>query len=76
MEAFGDTQAPLLAAALDDAGLKALIEAVVYVAGEPVSPRQIADGLAQPLERVERLLAELMAGFDRPEHGIEIREVA
>ena len=33
-------------------------------------------GIGQPRERVEKLLDELVAEFDKPEHGVTIREVA
>jgi len=61
---------------VEDAQLLALLEAVVYVAEEPLTLAQIAAGLAQPVERVEAILRQLTAEFDKPEHGIAIREVA
>ena len=60
----------------DDAQLKAVLEAIVYVTEEPLSAIQIADALGEPRERVEKLLEHLVAEFDRPEHGVTIREVA
>src|SRR5579871_3808007 len=60
----------------EDARLKALLEAVVYVAEEPLALEQIAAGVGQPRERVEKLLNELVAEFDKPEHGVSIRLVA
>src|SRR5216684_1071652 len=60
----------------DDAQLKAVLEAIVYVTEEPLSALQIADALSEPRERVEKLLETLVAEFDRPEHGVTIREVA
>ena len=59
-----------------DAQLKAVLEAIVYVTEEPLSAIQIADALGEPRERVEKLLEHLVAEFDRPEHGVTIREVA
>jgi segregation and condensation protein B len=70
MEAAPDAQA------VEDARLKALLEAVVYVAEEPLTVEQIAAGIAQPRERVEKLLEELVAEFDKPEHGVTVRVVA
>jgi segregation and condensation protein B len=64
------------AQATEDARWKALIEAVVYVTEEPLTLEQIAAGVGQPRERVERLLNELVAEFDKPEHGVTIRVVA
>src|SRR5690349_14226556 len=60
----------------DDAQLRAVLEAIVYVTEEPLSATQIADALGQPRDRVETLLESLVAEFERPEHGVTIREVA
>jgi len=60
----------------EDTQFKALLEAVVYITEEPLSLAQIASALAQPRERVQKLLEELVAEFDKPEHGVTIREVA
>ena len=64
------------AQAAEDARLKALLEAVVYVTEEPLTLEQIAAGVGQPRERVEPLLAELVNEFDKGEHGVTIRVVA
>lgn len=56
--------------------LKAVLEAVVYIADEPLTVAQMAIALNQPAERIDAALAELMAEFEKPEHGIAIREVA
>jgi segregation and condensation protein B len=61
---------------LSDDELGAILEAVVYVADEPLTLAQIATGVNQSLERVETLLRRLMAGYENPAHGIAIREVA
>lgn len=60
----------------DEARLKAVLEAIVYVTEEPLSAIQIADALNEPRERVEKLLEHLVAEFDGPGHGVTIREVA
>jgi segregation and condensation protein B len=60
----------------DDARLKAVLEAIVYVAEEPLSAIQIADALSEPRERVEKLLESLVEEFEQPGHGVTIREVA
>src|SRR5436190_5997459 len=64
------------AQATEDARLKALLEAVVYVTEEPLTLDQMAAGVSQPRERVEKLLEELVAEFDKPGHGLTIRVVA
>src|SRR5271157_478029 len=61
---------------VEDAQLKAVLEAIVYVAEEPATPAQIAAALTEPVERIQALLDRLVAEFDRPEHGVGIREVA
>ncbi len=56
--------------------IKAVLEAIIYITEEPLTKAQIASSLGQPLEIVEKLLAELTAEYDRPEHGLTVREVA
>ncbi|MBK9170274.1 MAG: SMC-Scp complex subunit ScpB [Bryobacterales bacterium] len=60
----------------DEAGLQAVIEAVIYVSEEPLSAAQIAAALGQPRELVIQILDRLVESYARPEHGIAIREVA
>ena len=68
---------PVAAAlSIEDTQLKAVIEAIVYVAEEPVTIAQIAAAVEQPADRVKALLAELTAEFEKPEHGLAVREVA
>ena len=64
------------AEALEDAGLLAVLEAVIYVTEEPLSVTQIATALNQEPDRIRELLDRLVAEFDKPEHGVCIREVA
>jgi len=64
------------AASSEDSQLKALLEAVVYITEEPLTLAQIATALNQPRERVQTLLDELVAEYDKPEHGVTMREVA
>src|SRR5579863_9679286 len=63
-------------AAGEDAQLKAVLEAIVYVTDEPLSCQQIAAALGHPIDRIKRLLDELLAEYARPEHGLTVREVA
>jgi segregation and condensation protein B len=60
----------------EDAQLKAILEAIVYITDEPLTAQQMAAALAQPIDRVKRLLDELVADYARPEHGLNIREIA
>ncbi|MBM3795723.1 MAG: SMC-Scp complex subunit ScpB [Acidobacteria bacterium] len=55
---------------------RAMVEAAVYVAEEPIAPAPIAQALGLSKELVESLLAELVEAFAAPYHGIAIREVA
>src|SRR6266516_4103525 len=62
---------------LTDETLKALIEAIIYVAPEPVSIDAIVKALeGEQRERVKAKLEELVADFERADHGIQIRQVA
>jgi len=67
---------PLSAADSADAQLKALVEAVIYITDEPLSADQIAIALGQPAEKIGRVLEELTAEYNKPEHGLTIREIA
>jgi segregation and condensation protein B len=60
----------------NDAQLKAILEAIVYVTDEPLSAQQLAAALERPLDVVKRLLDDLVAEWAKPEHGLAIREVA
>jgi len=62
--------------AVEEAQLRAVLEAIVYVADEPITLAQLAAALQQPAERIRALLEQLVAEFERPEHGVTIREVA
>ena len=62
---------------LNDETLKAVIEAIVYVAPEPVSLESITKVLeGEERERVKSKLDELTSDFERAEHGIQMRQVA
>jgi segregation and condensation protein B len=60
----------------EDARLRAILEAIVYVTDEPLSAQQIAAALERPIDVVKRTLDELVAEYARAEHGLSIREVA
>ncbi len=67
---------PVEPASGDETRIKAVLEAVVYIAEEPLSATQIATALGQPPELVGKLLSELSAEYEKPDHGLTIREVA
>ncbi len=56
--------------------LRAVVEAIVYVAEEPVTAAQIADALGQPEQTIRRLLEALAEEYDKPHHGLAVRQVA
>jgi len=60
----------------DEAQLKAILEAIVYVTDEPLSAQQIAAALEAPLDKIKRLLDQLVTQYSEPQHGLTIREVA
>ncbi len=67
---------PASADASEDAQLKAILEAVVYITDEPLSAQQMAAALQQPIDKIKRLLDEIVLEFAKPEHGLSVREVA
>jgi segregation and condensation protein B len=71
-----DAPADLSAAAVADAQLKAVLEAIVYVTDEPLSVDQICAGVEQPRERVLPILEQLTAEYEKGDRGLSIREIA
>jgi segregation and condensation protein B len=62
---------------LTDDNLKALIEAIIYVAPEPVTLDSMLKSLeGETRDRVREKLEELIVEYQLPMHGIEIRQVA
>jgi segregation and condensation protein B len=76
LSAFSSSAPEPAETSLEDAQLKAVLEAVVYITDEPLSAQQIASALGRPLDRVKHLLDELSTEYARPEHGLSVREVA
>ncbi len=60
----------------EDAELTAMLEAVIYITDEPLTLEQISTALEQPRERMKRLLDDMVAEWQKPQHGLSIREVA
>ena len=67
---------PVPPAPVEDAQLKAVLEAIVYVTEDPLTLIQIAAALHEPVERVRLLLDQLVAEFEQPGHGLTVKEVA
>jgi len=62
---------------LKDETLKALIEAIIYVAPEPVSLDAIVKVLeGEERDRVRAQIELLIQEYSQPGHGIEVRQVA
>ena len=75
-ELLARPEEPTTTLSAEDAQLKAVLEAIIYVAEEPLTAAQISEALQEPRERVEKALENLVLEFERPEHGVTIREVA
>src|SRR5882672_9116709 len=60
----------------DETNIKAVLAAMIYVTEEPLTKAQIAGALGAPPELAAKLLAELAAEYEKPEHGLAVREVA
>src|ERR1700722_10281590 len=58
------------------AGLKAVIEAAIYITDEPLTAQQIAAALDQPLDRIKEILSGLVQEYGAPDRGLSIRELA
>jgi segregation and condensation protein B len=57
----------------DGVALTTLLESLLFVASEPVEPRQLAQTLAQPLEVIELGLAELADYYQRSLRGLRLQ---
>jgi len=71
-----DVAEPPAPVPIEDAQLQAVLEAIIYVTEEPLAVDQLAAALSQPALRVRGALDRLISEFDKPEHGIAVREVA
>jgi len=53
-----------------------VLEAMIYITEEPLTKAQIVTALGASPELIDKLLAELVAEYEKPEHGLTVREVA
>ncbi|MFV2085620.1 SMC-Scp complex subunit ScpB [Micromonospora sp. LOL_021] len=67
---------PEALALLDDAELRAALEAIMLVIDEPVAEVVLAQVLEQPTDRIAAVLADLSAGYTAAGHGFDLRRVA
>src|ERR1019366_8065392 len=75
-ELMPDDPVAATAIEVEDASLKAVLEAIIYVTDEPLTLEQIAVAIEQPRERVADLLDQLAADYEQPSRGLSIKEVA
>jgi segregation and condensation protein B len=61
---------------IGDAELKAIAEAIIFVAEEPVSAKTIADLVKIDREAVDKVLSELVTEYDARNSGLQLREIA
>src|SRR5260370_1996916 len=59
-----------------EAHIRAMVEAAIYITEEPLTVQLIAAALEQPEEKVRQYLDELAADYEKPGHGLTIKEVA
>ena len=62
--------------AMDDAELRAALEAILLVVDEPVAEMQLAQILEQPTERVAAMLEDISARYTAAGHGFDLRRAA
>lgn len=62
---------------MTDQELKSILEAILYIADEPVPLKTLRDLFpSEPTEKIAAAVEELKADYQAAHHGIEIREVA
>lgn len=61
---------------IGDAELKAIAEAIIFVAEEPVSAKTIADLVKIDREAVDKVLSDLVTDYDARNSGLQLREIA
>jgi segregation and condensation protein B len=58
------------------AELKSIVEALIFVAEEPISTETMADLLEVDEDNVEKLVADLVTEYDARHSGLQLREIA
>jgi segregation and condensation protein B len=72
----GEGATPDRAAPMDDAELRAALEAILLVVDEPVAELQLAQIVEQPAERIARMLEDVSARYTAAGHGFDLRRAA
>jgi segregation and condensation protein B len=70
------TAPPAALALIDEAELRAALEAILLVVDEPVSDVVLAGVMEQPTERVTEAMAALSAGYTAEGRGFDLRRAA
>ncbi len=53
-----------------------IVEALIFVAGEPLTVKTLAEVLTEDIETVEAAVEELVQEYEQRESGLQIREIA
>src|SRR5438045_107007 len=61
---------------IDDAELKSITEALIFVADEPIHAKMIADVVKVDREAVEKAIATLVGEYESGKGGLQLREIA
>ena len=61
---------------ISDGELKSIIEALIFVADEPIAAKLIADVVKVEREAVEKAVARLVKQYDGGAGGLQLREIA
>jgi len=61
---------------ISSAELKSIVEALIFVADEPINAKTIADVIEVDREAVEKAVAELAEEYDARASGLQLREIA
>jgi segregation and condensation protein B len=61
---------------ISSAELKAIAEAMIFVADEPLSAKTIADVIDIDREAIDKAIVELVAEYDARNSGLQLREIA
>jgi len=61
---------------IGDTELKAIAEALIFVADEPISPKSIADVLKLDRDAVETAISDLAREYEARNGGLQLREIA
>ena len=61
---------------IGDTELKAIAEALIFVADEPISPKSIADVLKLDRAAVETAISDLAREYEARNGGLQLREIA